>query len=89
MACFNNSKGNLPNLNKKDKISNLKTNIIMNNTAKIKKNDDFDFLNNKGDLKRGNKRGKRPYNRKNNNKNKKIRIAKPNKYHKKRKKFKL
>ena len=86
-ARFSNSKGNPPNLSKKNKISSLETNIIINNTAKIKENDDFNFLNNKGDLRYGNKRGERFYNKKNNNKNKKIQIAKLDKYYKKRKKF--
>ena len=62
--------------------------IIINNIVKIRKNDNPNFLNNKNDLKRGNKREKRFYNKKNNNKNKKIQIAKLNKYYKKRKKFK-
>ena len=34
---INNFKGSLLNLNKKNKINNLKTNIIMNNIVKIKK----------------------------------------------------
>ena len=40
----------------------------MNNIIKAKKDDDFDFLNNKSDPKRGNKRGERFYNKNNNNK---------------------
>ena len=60
----------------------------MNNTVKIKENDNFNFLNNKSDFKRENKRERRFYNREDNNKNKKIQIAKSNKYYEKRKKFK-
>ena len=60
----------------------------MNNTIKVKGDNDFNFLNNKNDLKRGNKRERRFYNKKNNNKNKKIQIAKSNKYYKEREKFK-
>ena len=66
----------------------MKINIIINNTVKAKKDNNPDFVNNKNDFKRENKRGKRFYNRKNNNKNKKIRVAKLNKYYKK-KKFKF
>ena len=36
----------------------------MNNTAKVKKDIDFNFLSNKNDLRRRNKRGKRFYNKK-------------------------
>ena len=57
----------------------------MNNIVKIKRNDNPDFLNGENDLKCGNKREKKPYNRENNNKNKKIRIVKLNKYYKKKK----
>ena len=69
ITCFfiirlNNFKGNLFNLGKKDKINNLKTDIIMNNIVKIKKNDDFNFLNNKCDPRRGNKRKRKFYNKK-------------------------
>ena len=71
-AYFNNFKGNPPNLSKKDKINNLKTDIIINNTAKAKKNNNPDFLDNKNDLKRGNKREGRFYNKKNDNKSEKI-----------------
>ena len=35
-AYFSNVKRNPPNLNKKDKISNLKIDIIINNTVKIR-----------------------------------------------------
>ena len=66
-ACPNNSKRNSPNLGKKDKTSNLKTNIIINNIVKIRKDNAPDFLNNKNDPKRGNKCGKKSYNKKNNN----------------------
>ena len=86
---FNNFKGNSSNLNKKNKISNLKINIIMNNTAKIRGDDNSDFLNNKNNLRRGNKRGGRFYNKNNNNKNKKIQIAKLDKYYKEKEKFKF
>ena len=85
----NNSKENLFNLSKKNKINNLKTNIIMNNIVKIKKNDDPDFLNNKGDFRYKNKRGGRLYNKNNNNENKKIRVIKLDKYHKEREKLKF
>ena len=60
----------------------------MNNTAKIKKDDDFNFSNNKDNPKRGNKREKKPYNKKNDDENEKIQIFKLDKYYKKRKKFK-
>ena len=36
----------------------------MNNTAKTKKNNDFDFLDSESDPKRGNKYGKKFYNKK-------------------------
>ena len=88
IARFNNFKGNPPHLGKKDKISNLKIDVIINNIAKTRRNDDFNFLDSKGDLKRGNKRGRRFYNRKDNNKSKKIRVAKLNKYHGEREKLK-
>ena len=88
IAYFNNSKKNPLNLGKNNKINNLKINIIINNTAKAKKDDNPNFLNNKNNPKRENKRGGKFYNKKNNNKNKKIRVAKPNKYYKKREKFK-
>ena len=82
-ARFSNSKGNPFNLGKKDKINSLKINIIMNNIVKAKRDDNLNFLNNKGDPKYGNKRGRKPYNKKNNNKNRKIQISKLNKYYKK------
>ena len=87
-ARSNNSKGNPPITGRKDKTNNLEINIIINNTAKAREDDNPNSLNNKNNPRRGNKRGERPYNEKNNNKNKKIRVAKPDKYHKKRKKFK-
>ena len=71
-AYFSNFKGNLSNLGKKNRINNLKINIIINNIIKIKGDDNLDFLNNKGDFKRGNKRKKRFYDREDNNKNKKV-----------------
>ena len=71
-ARFSNFKRNLFNLGKKDKISNLKIDIIMDNTAKIKEDDDSDFLDNEDNFRRGNKRGGRFYNKKNNKKNKKV-----------------
>ena len=71
-ARFNNSKGNPVNLDKKNKTSNLKTDVIMNNIIKIKGDNDFDFLNSKNNPKRENKREKRLYNRKNDNGSKKI-----------------
>ena len=85
----NNSKGNSFNLSKKNKINNWKTDIIINNIAKTKKNNNSNFLDGKGDPKRENKRERKLYNKKNNNKNRKIQIAKLNKYHEKRKKFKF
>ena len=63
-AYLNNSKGNLFNLGKKDKINNLKINIIINNIAKIRGDNNSDFLNNEDNLQRGNKRGGKPYNKK-------------------------
>ena len=54
----------------------------MNNVIKIRENNNPDFLNGESDPKRENKRRGKPYNKKNNNKNKKIRIAKLNKYYK-------
>ena len=57
-------KGNPSNLNKKNKINNLKTNIIINNIVKVRGDDNFDSLNNKNDPKRGNKRRGRFYNKK-------------------------
>ena len=71
-AHFNNFKGNPSNLGKRDKTNNLKIDIIIDNTVKAKEDNDFNFLNNKNDLKRGNKRRGRSYNKENNNKNKKI-----------------
>ena len=67
----------------------MEIDIIINNIIKIKKNDNFDFLDNKGDLKRGNKCRGKSYNKKNNNKNRKIRVVKLNKYHGKREKLKF
>ena len=86
---LNNSKGNPPHLSKKDKINNLKTNIIINNTAKTRENNNLNFLNNKNNPRRGNKHRERFYNKKNNNINKKVRIAKLDKYYKEKKKFKF
>ena len=88
-ACFNNFKGDPFNASKKNKISSLKINIIIDNTAKIKKNNNFNFLNSEGDFKRGNKREKKFYNKKNDDKSGKIWIIKLNKYYKERKKFKF
>ena len=59
---FNNFKKNLFNLSKKDKINNLKINIIINNIIKIGENNDSNFLNSEGDFKYRNKRGGRFYN---------------------------
>ena len=39
----------------------------MNIIVKIREDDNSNFLNNKNDLKRGNKRGRKFYNKKNNN----------------------
>ena len=61
----------------------------MDNTVKVRKNDNPNSLNNKGNPRRGDKRGKRFYNKKNNNKNKKVRVAKLDKYYEKKKKFKF
>ena len=61
----------------------------MNNTIKARGNNNLNSLNNKGNPRRGDKRGKRPYNKKNNNRSEKVRVAKPDKYHGKKKKFKL
>ena len=88
IAHFNNSKRNPPTTGRKDKTSSLKTDIIMDNTVKAKKNDDSDSSDSKGNPRRGDKRGGRSYNKKNNNKNKKIQIAKSNKYYRERKKLK-
>ena len=74
-------------MNKKNKINSLKTDIIIDDTVKIKKNNNLDFLNNKNDFRRGNKRKKKPYNKENNNRNKKIRIVKLNRYYKKKLRF--
>ena len=87
IARFNNFKRNPPTLDRKDKISSLKTNIIMNNTAKARKDDNFNSLNNKSNPKCEDKREGRFYNKNNNNKNGKIRVAKLNKYYKKKKKL--
>ena len=54
-ARFNNSKKNLFNLGKKNKINNLKTDIILNNIVKARGDNNPDFLNNKNNLRRGNK----------------------------------
>ena len=61
----------------------------MNNIIKARGDDDPNSLNNESNLRRGNKRGGRPYDKENNNKNEKIRITKPDKYHKERKKLKF
>ena len=58
----------------------------MNNIVKVKRDNNPDFLNNKNDFKRKNKRGERLYN-KNNNNNNKIRVVKLDKYYKEKKKF--
>ena len=82
-ARFNNFKKNLFIIDKKNKINNLKTDVIINNITKVRKDDNPNFLNNKSNFRRENKREERLYNKKNNNKNKKIRVIKSNKYHKK------
>ena len=61
---FSNFKGNLFNLDKRNKINSLKINIIINNTAKTKKDDNPDFSDDKDDFKYENKRKKRLYNKK-------------------------
>ena len=60
----------------------------MNNTAKVRGDDDPNFLDSKSNPKRGDKREGRLYNKKNDNKNKKVWVAKSNKYHEEREKFK-
>ena len=87
-ARFNNSKGNPPTTGRKDKTSNLETDVIIDNTAKARRDDDPDSLDSESNPRRGDKRGRRPYNKENNNKSGKIRVAKPDKYHKKKKKLK-
>ena len=59
----------------------------MDNTAKVRENDNFNFSNDENDFRRGNKRKRKLYNKKDDNKNGKIRVVKLNKYYKK-KKFK-
>ena len=71
-ARFNNSKGNPFTTNKKNKTSNLETDVIMDNTVKVRENDDSDFLDNEGNPKRGDKRGGRPYDKEDDNKNGKV-----------------
>ena len=71
-ARFNNFKRNPFITNKKNKTSNLETDVIMDNTAKVKKNDDSNSLDNEGNPKRGNKRGRRLYDKEDDNKNGKI-----------------
>ena len=61
---FNNSKKNLFNSGRRDKINNLKITIIMNNTVKTKNNNNLNFLNNERDLKYRNKCKGRFYNKK-------------------------
>ena len=86
-ARSNNSKGNPPTTGRKDKTSSLKTDIIMNNTAKARENDDPNSSDSKSNPKRGDKREGRLYDKENDNKNKKIQVAKPNKYHREREKL--
>ena len=86
-ARFNNSKGNSPIIGRKDKISSLKINVIINNTAKAREDNDFNFLNSEGNLRRGNKRGKRLYDKENDDRSGKVRVIKPDKYYGKREKF--
>ena len=59
----------------------------MNNTAKAREDDDPNSLNSEGNPKRGDKREKRFYNKENDDENEKIRIAKLDKYYKKREKL--
>ena len=82
-ARLNNFKGNLFNSGKKNKTSNLETDIIINNIIKARGDDDLNFLDDEGDPRRGG----RPYDKKNNNKNKKIRVAKLHKYYREREKL--
>ena len=89
IAYFNNPKRNSLIIGRKDKTNSLKINIIIDNTAKARENDDPDFLNSKSNPRRGDKRGKKLYDKKNNDKNEKIQIAKLNKYYKKKEKLKF
>ena len=59
----------------------------MNNTAKARKDDDPNFSDNEGNFKRRDKRGERPYDKENDDKSEKIRVAKLDKYHRKREKL--
>ena len=88
-ARSNNPKGNLFIIGKKNKTSSLEINIIINNTTKAKKNDDPDSSDSKGNLRRGDKRGEKFYDKKNNDENGKVQIAKLNKYHEEREKLKF
>ena len=87
-ACFNNPKRNSLITGRKDKTNNLKIDVIMNNTAKVRKDDDFNFSDNEGNLRRGDKGGEKLYDKENNNKNEKVRVAKLDKYHGKKEKLK-
>ena len=83
IAHFNNFKKNPFILSKKNKINNLKIDVIINNIVKAKENDDFDFLDGESNPKRGTKRSRKFYNKKDDNKNGKIRVTKLNKYYEK------
>ena len=72
IAYFSNFKGNLFNLDKKDKINNLKIDVIMNNIVKARGDDNSDSLNNKSDSRRENKRKRKPCNKKDNNRSEKV-----------------
>ena len=64
IACFNNSKENLFNSGKKNKINNLKTDIIIDNIVKTRGDNNLNFLNGKDNLKCENKRERKFYNKK-------------------------
>ena len=87
IVCSNNPKKNSPIIGRKDKTNNLKINVIINNIAKAKEDDNPNSLDNKGNPKRRDKREERFYDKKNDNGSGKIQIVKPNKYHKEREKL--
>ena len=60
----------------------------MDNTAKARGDDDPDSLDSEGNPRRGDKRGGRPYDKKDDDESGKIRIVKPDKYHEEREKLK-
>ena len=86
-ARSNNSKGNPPTTGRKDKTSSLKTDVIMDNTAKARGDDDPDSSDSEGNPRRGDKRGGRPYDKEDDDGSGKVRVAKPDKYHGEREKL--